>query len=89
MTTPFESWARENRLPIDANLVSTFDSGRISGAHEAWLGAIERCARECDDLERLALEDMALEDDGRFGVYAKKYRLAARRIRALANKEAS
>ena len=49
--------------------------------------AIERCARECDDLEKLALEDMALEDDGRFGVYAKKYRLAARRIRALAKGE--
>jgi hypothetical protein len=51
MTTPFESWARENRLPTDADLVSTFDSGRISGAHEAWLGAIERCLKIVETYE--------------------------------------
>jgi hypothetical protein len=47
--------------------------------------ALEEAAKECDELEALALEDMALEKDERFGVYAKKYRLAAKRIRALAD----
>jgi hypothetical protein len=31
--------------------VSTFDSGRISGAHEAWFGAIERCLKIVETYE--------------------------------------
>lgn len=75
-------------------MLSTFNEQRSRGIHVdwftwqiAWLEAraatIEETASECESLEKLALEDMALENDERFGVYAKKYRLCARRIRDL------
>jgi hypothetical protein len=52
----------------------------------AYEAGLERAAKVCDWLADEAAEDMALESDDRFGVYAKKYRKAASAIRALKRK---
>ena len=89
----FEAWMK-SLGSSDANLerwdrnTDQYGSGVAQAAWEGWQAsrrtALEDAAKVCDSLEALALEDMALENDERFGVYAKKYRIAARRIRALA-----
>jgi hypothetical protein len=39
----FKAWCREVGIPIDDDIVSTFNSGRICGAREAWDAALREC----------------------------------------------